>query len=149
MKTPPPETVPYEKFEIEKNAKNKAYDFILSRGYFEDWVSFNKSYQGDAHNNCINILKSNIMEKVTKYSPLSKERQRSAISFIENLSDPDNLRCVLDSVSDINRNLINKANEAYGNEEEQAELISQLCYLTNITDALIYIGTHDVLKKEE
>lgn len=88
------------------------------------------------------------MSKVTKYSPLSKERRKSAISFIENLSAPDNLRCILDSVSDINRNLINKANEAYGNEEEQAELISQLCYLTNITDALIYIGTHDALKLE-
>lgn len=88
------------------------------------------------------------MSKVTEYSPLSKERQRSAISYIESLSDPDNLRCVLDSVSDISRSLIYKANEAYGNKEEQAEIISQLCYLTNITDALIYIATNDIFKKE-
>lgn len=56
----PPETVPYETFEIEKNAKNKAYAFILSHGYFDDFVVFSKSYQGNAHDDCINTLKKRL-----------------------------------------------------------------------------------------
>ena len=42
-------------FEIEKNAKNKAYSFILQRGLYEDWVNFSRANAGrDFHADCVN-----------------------------------------------------------------------------------------------
>ena len=35
------------KFETEKNAKNKAYAFILSRGLLNDYIEFSKHYSTD------------------------------------------------------------------------------------------------------
>lgn len=63
MKTPPPESVPYEKFEIEMNAKNMAYAFILSHCNFDEWVEFNRTYKSNnPHNECINQLKLKVLE---------------------------------------------------------------------------------------
>lgn len=148
MKTPPPETVPYEKFEIEKNAKNKAYDFILSRGYFEDWVSFNKSYQGDAHSNCINTLKSNIMKEVINIQ-MCEEREESAKSFLERLTDEDDLATVVNTLDDVMSILIDYTVEIKTDEHKKNNgALSMIFFLNRTIDALKYIGTHDILKKE-
>ena len=38
-------TVSYRKFEIEKNAKNEAYYFILSHNLLDEFAEFCKSYR--------------------------------------------------------------------------------------------------------
>lgn len=54
-------TVSYEKFEIEKNAKNKAYYFILSNGLLEAFAEFCKNYHSsDPYDDCLKFLLSNI-----------------------------------------------------------------------------------------
>lgn len=54
-------TVSYRKFEIEKNAKNEAYYFILSNGLLEDFAEFCKTYRSNApHKDCLEVLLSNI-----------------------------------------------------------------------------------------
>jgi hypothetical protein len=53
-------TVSYQKFEIEKNAKNKAYYFILSNGLFEAFAEFCKNYHSSSpHKDCFDCLLSN------------------------------------------------------------------------------------------
>lgn len=42
------------KFKIEKDAKNKAYYFILSNGLFDKYIAFDRAYKADdAHKECI------------------------------------------------------------------------------------------------
>ncbi len=54
-------TVSYRKFEIEKNAKNEAYYFILSNGLLEAFAEFCKTYRSsDPHKDCLKVLLSNI-----------------------------------------------------------------------------------------
>ncbi len=54
-------TVSYRKFEIEKNAKNTAYCFILSNGLFEAFTEFYKNHRSsDPHKDCLDVLLSNI-----------------------------------------------------------------------------------------
>lgn len=54
-------TVSYRKFEIEMNAKNRAYHFILSNGLFDDFVDFcKKNNSSDPHKDCLGFLLSNI-----------------------------------------------------------------------------------------
>lgn len=54
-------TVSYRKFEIEKNAKNEAYYFILSNGLLEAFAEFCKNYHSsDPHKDCLKALLSNI-----------------------------------------------------------------------------------------
>ena len=51
----------YSKFLIEKNAKNKAYFFILSHGLLKQFSEFSKNYQSNyPHKDCFNYLLSNI-----------------------------------------------------------------------------------------
>ena len=53
--------VSYRDFEIEKDAKNKAYHFILSNGLLEDFTKFCKTYHSDdPHKDCLDFLSSNI-----------------------------------------------------------------------------------------
>lgn len=48
-----------EKYEIEKNAKNKAYFFILSHGLIDQFSDFCKSYQPTGpHDACVALLYS-------------------------------------------------------------------------------------------
>lgn len=50
-------TVPYKKFEVEKNAKNTAYHFILSHNLLDDFIAFSENYHSDnPHLDCINDL---------------------------------------------------------------------------------------------
>ena len=35
------------RFEIEKNAKNEAYAFILSSGHLDDYIEFSRTYKGE------------------------------------------------------------------------------------------------------
>lgn len=50
-------TVSYEKFEIEKNAKNKAYYFILSHNLLNEFVEFCKNHDSsDPCKDCLEIL---------------------------------------------------------------------------------------------
>lgn len=51
------------KFEIEKNAKNKAYDFIISFGLLELFAEFCLDYKGDAFENCKKHLICRLNEK--------------------------------------------------------------------------------------
>lgn len=54
-------TVSYRKFEIEKNAKNEAYYFILSNGLFKEFAEFcKKNNSSDPHKDCLGFLLSNI-----------------------------------------------------------------------------------------
>ena len=54
-------TVSYRKFEIEKNAKNKAYFFILSHNLLNEFAEFCKTYHSnDPHKDCLEFLLSNI-----------------------------------------------------------------------------------------
>ncbi len=54
-------TVSYHDFEIEKNAKNKAYYFILSNGLLEAFAEFCKTYHSsDPHKDCLEFLLSNL-----------------------------------------------------------------------------------------
>ena len=54
-------TVSYRKFEIEKNAKNEAYFFILSHNLLNEFAEFCKNYHSDSpHKDCLEILLSNI-----------------------------------------------------------------------------------------
>lgn len=54
-------TVSYRKFEIEKNAKNKAYYFILSHNLFNEFAEFCKTYRSsDPHKDCLDFLLSNL-----------------------------------------------------------------------------------------
>lgn len=51
----------YQKFEIEKNAKNEAYYFILSNGLFKEFAEFCKNYHSnDHHKDCLEFLLSNL-----------------------------------------------------------------------------------------
>ena len=51
----------YSDFLIEKNAKNKAYSFILSHGLLDRYAAFCKTYQSDnSHRDCVNYLISKI-----------------------------------------------------------------------------------------
>lgn len=53
-------TVSYREFEIEKNAKNKAYYFIMSHNLFDEFAEFCKRYcSNDTHNDCLDYLLSN------------------------------------------------------------------------------------------
>ena len=50
-------TVSYSKFLIEKNAKNKAYYFLLSHGFYNQFVDFCANYRSsDPHKDCINVF---------------------------------------------------------------------------------------------
>lgn len=54
-------TVSYRKFEIEKNAKNKAYYFILSHNLLDEFAEFCKNYRSsDPHKDCLDFLLSNL-----------------------------------------------------------------------------------------
>ena len=54
-------TVSYRKFEIEKNAKNRAYYFILSNGLLEAFAEFCKTYHlSDPHKGCLKTILSNL-----------------------------------------------------------------------------------------
>ncbi len=54
-------TVPIEAFNIEMNAKNKAYYFILSNGLFEQYCEFCRNYKsGNLHHDCLSYLSSKI-----------------------------------------------------------------------------------------
>lgn len=54
-------TVSYQKFETEKNAKNKAYFFILSNGLYDAFREFcNNYHSSDPHEDCLEILLSKI-----------------------------------------------------------------------------------------
>lgn len=54
-------TVSYRKFEIEKNAKNEAYYFILSHNLLDEFAEFCKNYRSsDPHKDCLDFLLSNI-----------------------------------------------------------------------------------------
>lgn len=54
-------TVSYRKFEIEKNAKNKAYFFILSHNLLNEFEEFCKNYHSDdPYKDCLELLLSNI-----------------------------------------------------------------------------------------
>lgn len=45
------------KFKIEKDAKNKAYYFILSNGLLDKFIAFDREYKSDdAHKDCIKWL---------------------------------------------------------------------------------------------
>lgn len=45
------------KFENEKNAKNEAYHFILSRGYYDEFIQFCKqNLGGDQHKACVETI---------------------------------------------------------------------------------------------
>ncbi len=49
----PRNRVSYEKFLIEKNAKNKAYSFILSQGLLDKFREFINAYDShDPHEDC-------------------------------------------------------------------------------------------------
>lgn len=53
-------TVSYRKFEIEKNAKNEAYYFILSHNLLDEFAEFCKSYRSSGpHKDCLDFLLSN------------------------------------------------------------------------------------------
>jgi hypothetical protein len=54
-------TVSYQEFETEKNAKNKAYFFILSNGLYDAFREFcNNYHSSDPHKACLEILLSKI-----------------------------------------------------------------------------------------
>ena len=54
-------TVPLSKFNVEKNAKNEAYHFILAYGLFDLFLEFCKEHRGqDHHDGCVEILLKNI-----------------------------------------------------------------------------------------
>ena len=54
-------TVSYRKFEIEKNAKNEAYYFILSNGLLKAFADFCKNHRSsDSHKDCLDFLLSNL-----------------------------------------------------------------------------------------
>ena len=54
-------TVSYRKFEIEKNAKNEAYYFIISNGLLEEFMKFCKNYRSsDPNKDCLDFLLSNL-----------------------------------------------------------------------------------------
>lgn len=54
-------TVSYRKFEIEKNAKNEAYYFILSNGLLEAFAEFCNTYRSnDPYKDCLDFLLSNL-----------------------------------------------------------------------------------------
>ena len=60
-------TVSIEAFNIEMNAKNKAYHFILSHGLFDHFSEFCKNVSAkDPHAECVNILASQAMFKSKK-----------------------------------------------------------------------------------
>ena len=49
----------FKMFEVEKNAKNEAYHFILSHGHFDAYSEFNRQHQGqniDHHSECVNYF---------------------------------------------------------------------------------------------
>lgn len=57
----PRKRVSYRKFEIEKNAKNEAYFFILSHNLLNEFAEFCKTYHSnDPHKDCLEFLLSNI-----------------------------------------------------------------------------------------
>lgn len=52
-------SVSYRKYEVEKNAKNQAYHFILSNGLLEEFAEFCRGHHArDAHKDCVDILLS-------------------------------------------------------------------------------------------
>ena len=54
-------TVSYRKFETVKNAKNKAYSFILSNGLYDAFREFRNNYHSsDPHEDCLEFLLSKI-----------------------------------------------------------------------------------------
>lgn len=54
-------TVSYRKFEIDKNAKNEAYDFILSNGLLTAFSEFCKNnHSNDPHKDCLEGRLSNV-----------------------------------------------------------------------------------------
>lgn len=75
------------------------------------------------------------------YPLLTEARKRLAVSFIGNLSNPEDLRLALDSLNDTITFLLWKA--ADSNSKEQEELIDQLYYITNVADALIYLASNN------
>ena len=54
-------TVFYRQFEVEKNAKNKAYYFILSNGLLEKFAELCKTYHlSNPRKDCLECLLSNL-----------------------------------------------------------------------------------------
>lgn len=49
-------TVSIEKFNIEKDAKNRAYAFILSSGYFKEFLHYCNQHYGDPFEACRKLL---------------------------------------------------------------------------------------------
>ena len=45
-----------QQFEIEKNAKNKAYYFIISNGLLKQYLEFAEDYRGNANEDCVKLL---------------------------------------------------------------------------------------------
>lgn len=57
----PRKRVSYRKFEIEKNAKNEAYFFILSHNLLNEFAEFCNNYHpDDPHKDCMEFLLSDI-----------------------------------------------------------------------------------------
>lgn len=52
------------KFQIEKDAKNRAYHFILTYGLLDLFADFCKEHKGgNPHTDCLNILLSKIEQQ--------------------------------------------------------------------------------------
>ena len=45
-----------KKYKIEKDAKNKAYYFIISNDLLKQYLEFAEDYKGDAHRDCVKLL---------------------------------------------------------------------------------------------
>lgn len=43
-----------KKFQVEMDAKNEAYDFIIYNGHFNDYLTWNAQHRGENHHlNCV------------------------------------------------------------------------------------------------
>lgn len=80
---------------------------------------------------------------------MGEEREESAKSFIERLSNEDDLVTAVSALDDVMDILVKHA-MLNGTDEHKKnnDALSMIFFLNNTIDALKYIGTHDVLKPE-
>ncbi len=80
---------------------------------------------------------------------LSTHRKKRAANFINSLRDPESLESTINCLNDAVRGLTCRACEESGNSEEQSDLITAVCNLIEISDALVYLSTHNLVNLTE
>lgn len=135
-------TVSYQDFEIEKNAKNQAYAFILASGNTEAFRQFSdethvvKNY----HDLCVSLLLSDsIMPAQIKLAPQSIED----IQYLRDFNREDG-KAMVDGINDLIHYFINQSSEIMrGNDKEAHQMLERIRFISSVKDIIYNLSKEE------